>query len=412
MDAQITLGHSLIAVEAEHSLDVLLDLSAPVGLDGSTRRPVSLALVIDRSGSMAGGRLETVTHAARWLLTQLGPDDQVAVVSFDDTVSLDAPLGVALDVADKALGALEPGGMTDLSGGWLKAREQLAHVEGIRRILLLTDGQANQGITDGGRLASLVGQAATQGISTSLLGVGEGFNEDLLGVLADAAGGEYHYLASVDDAAPAFSAELGDLVSLFAQNVSVEIRPKNGVAALGVLNEYPSVPVDGGVQVQLGNTYVGQTRSAVLRLGVPQMASLGPAVIADLVLRYDVVDPVVASHEVTLPVVINVVDAKDAAAQIPDARVVTEVEELEVATVIRRARDAADHGDSGTASELFGEAADRLGGMPIPEHRQAEVGETIEELRRLSATTADLNWDTQTSKSAHDRMRRSQRRRA
>jgi Ca-activated chloride channel family protein len=409
MKPTITLAHTMVAVEHEHTVDVLLELAVPA--EDRPRPPISLALVLDRSGSMSGGALETVATAARFLAGQLGAEDRVAVVSYDDTVSLDVPLGAPGPHVDAALAALRPGGMTNLSGGWLKAREQLAGVDGASRILLLTDGHANQGVTDPARLGQLVRTAAGERIGTSCFGVGDGFNEDLLGAMADAAGGEYHFLPQADAAAEAFATELGDLVALAAQNVSVEIRPADGVQWVGVLNDYPATPVDGGVQVALGDAYAGQTRSCVLRLGTPGLAALGPVTIAEVIVRYVSVGEAMQAHQLTLPVVVNVVDAADAAAQVPDAKVVEQVTLLEAARRVDEARQAADRGDYAASTELFAASVDLLDAMPPMAASAPEVAEHRARLEELRLSAEAGTWDALTSKRAHRESRSTKRRR-
>jgi Ca-activated chloride channel homolog len=99
-----------------------------------------------------------------------------------------------------------------------------------------------------------------------------------------------------------------------AQNVSVEIRPSPDVEILSVLNDYPAVTVDGGVQLALGDAYAGERRRVVLALHLPHLAALGPVRVADLVVRYVAVGEEVAEHTLTVPVAVNLVSADEAAA--------------------------------------------------------------------------------------------------
>jgi Ca-activated chloride channel family protein len=125
MYSSIRIDHSLLAIESEHRVHTMLEVTAPDG-DGKDRPALHLALVIDRSGSMAGPKLEGAKQAARFLVERLGSNDSLAVVTFDDEVSLLAPS----EVPDKerlgeAIKHVTPGGMTNLSGGWLKGAEEL-----------------------------------------------------------------------------------------------------------------------------------------------------------------------------------------------------------------------------------------------------------------------------------------------
>jgi Ca-activated chloride channel family protein len=140
MEAAIKLDHSVLAVESEHRLHAMVELRAPEAPAGD-RPPLRLALVLDRSGSMAGEKLDTVKRSAAFLHDRLGGDDSLAVVTFDDHVRLVASLGPPRPEVRDALQSIEAGGTTNLSGGWLKGLEELRRVsDGVRRVLLLTDG--------------------------------------------------------------------------------------------------------------------------------------------------------------------------------------------------------------------------------------------------------------------------------
>jgi Ca-activated chloride channel family protein len=204
-----------------------------------------------------------------------------------------------------ALDAIQPGNTTNLSGGWLKGAEQLRSTHGTRKILLLTHSLANEGITDPAALVRLATGARGEGIGTTTIGFGDGFNEDLLTAMADAGGGNAHYAASAD-AAPAIFAEEFDELSRLWQNLSLEIRPTNAVEVLGVLNEYPSVEVSGGLQVELGDAYEGERRGR-LEASCPRAPGAGRRQVADLILRYVSVGDPIEQHELTIPVAVKLV---------------------------------------------------------------------------------------------------------
>ncbi len=249
MDVQVRMEHGLLAVESEHEVHVMVAVTAPAAPLDDTRPPLRVALVIDRSGSMDGEKLEVVKRCAAFLVDRLQPRDELALVAYDDTVNLLAPLApVDAGRLQEIIAGVESGGMTNLSGGWLKGVEELRRCnDGNRRVLLLTDGQANEGITDPEQLVQLAGGQAGDGITTTTLGFGDGFSEELLTAMADAGRGAGYFIASTEDAPAAFAAEFSDLVALMAQNVSVEIRPTDAVQLVAVLNDHPSVAVADGV---------------------------------------------------------------------------------------------------------------------------------------------------------------------
>jgi Ca-activated chloride channel family protein len=149
------------------------------------------------------------------------------------------------------------------------------------------------------------------------------------------------------------------LASLVAHNVSVEIRPTADVELVGVLNEYPTVVVPDGVQLQLGDAYGSERRRLVFELHVPQLAALGPARVADVVLRYVTLGGETAAHEVTVPVVVNLVSADEAATAEVDTEVTEEITLLQAARARREAIDRFDGGDlDGSAAGLMTAAGD------------------------------------------------------
>lgn len=373
MNANIRLEHALLAVEGEHDVNVMLEIAAPEAAEDDERAPVRLALVLDRSGSMAGAKLAVAQRCADWLVERLRPRDELALIVYDDHVGLRAPLApVRVDALRAEIRSIRPGGSTNLSGGWLKGLEVLrsAPAGGPRKILLLTDGLANVGIVDRGQLTALAARARKAGVGTSTIGFGADFDEDLLQAMADGGGGNYH-LAATPDAAPAiFADEIDGLTSVVAQNVSVEIRPREQVELLGVLNEFPSVAVPGGAQVQLPDAYGGERRRVVFTLHVPRLAELGAVPIADLVLRYVSVGDEIAAREISLRVVVNAVSASEAAGAAADPTVREEVLVLRAAQARERAIGHADAGDHERAGRLLRTAADGLGAAGLDAEAQ------------------------------------------
>lgn len=251
-----TLVRALLRIEGEPPAD-------------ARRVPLNLALVLDRSGSMGYGKLEAVKEAARGLIRRLHPEDVVSVVAFDDQVVTVAHPGTARDQTAlvNALMAIQSGSTTNLSGGWLQGRALLQEhfdPEGVNRVILLTDGLANQGITDGATLARLTAQARTEGVTTTTVGVGDGFNEDLLMAMADSGGGSSYYIERLDQAGGIFEEEVAGLLSIAAQNLTVTVRPREAASVSAVYNQYPSHETpDHALVLSVGDLYAREPREVL-----------------------------------------------------------------------------------------------------------------------------------------------------
>ena len=155
--------------------------------------------------------------------------------------------------------------------------------------------------------------------------------------------------------------------------MSIEIRPTADVALLAVLNEYPITDVAGGLQVQIGDAYGDERRRLLFRLHVPQVAMLGPARVADVILRYVSVGKSLVAHETTIPVVVNLVSADEAAAAELDREVVEETVLLQAARARREATEHADRGDFDAARHALEDAATALRSLEPDSQRATEL---------------------------------------
>jgi Ca-activated chloride channel family protein len=198
-----------------------------------------------------------------------------------------------------------------------------------------------------------------------------------------------------------------------AQNVGVEIRPSGAVEMLGVLNDHPAVPVAGGVLIQLGDAFADETRRVVFTLRIPNLAGLGVAKVADLVVRYATVGDHVGLHEVTVPVMVNAVSADEAAAAGPDTEVVEEVLVLKAARAQEAAMRLADEGRFDEARRALTDAAGALREAAPASPRAADLLEQAERMDVVQPMMAAGAYDATTRKQMHyerrSRARRSSR---
>ncbi len=382
----VKLDRTLVAVEVDQTVHMMLELVAPAAAEVAERRPIDVVAVIDRSGSMSGEPLEAVLRATGQLAQLLGADDRLAVVTFDDSVDLVLPLAHHdAAVARKVLGSVHSGGSTNLSGGWLKGMEILtAHgrPDALKRVLVLTDGMANVGIVDRDALAGLTSAARGQSVTTSMIGFGDGYDEQLLAAMADAGGGNDYWCAGADQATKVFADEFAGLASVVAQNISVEIRPSDPSADFAVLNEFPITHVPGGRQVALGDAYGDERRRVVAMFEVKARPHAGPFQVAELVIRWASVIGEVALHTVTVPVTVGAADPALADAVVPDAEVEEHVNILRATKLRKEAFEAERQGRRGDAIDRLSQAAPLMRKAAMPAPMIAELDDDIARLKR------------------------------
>jgi Ca-activated chloride channel family protein len=202
------------------------------------------------------------------------------------------------------------------------------------------------------------------------------------------------------------------VIGLVAQDVSVEIRPPPYRQVLGILNDHRQVPVPGGVQVQLGDAFADETRRVVFELHVPDMARLGVATIAEVVVGYASVGEQVALHELTVPVTVNLVSADEAAAQDADAEVAEEVIVLKAARAQQDAIRLADGGRFTDAKWLLESTAEDLRKRAPLSERAHELLEQAGSLDAAAAVMDPMTFDAPSRKAMHfESYQRRQRRR-
>ncbi len=249
-------------------LDVVLQLNpAPLAPANIQRQPVAIAVVIDRSGSMAGLKLQAACKAAQQLANQLTADDLLSVISFDHQVQMVVPLGAPSELTSLSINQIRAGGQTALFDGWRLGMEALLEAKEInghqKRILLLTDGQANVGLRRCSEIAPLVGQAAENGISTSCIGLGDGYEERLLTAMAEAGSGNLVHLTSPQQLEAIFRAELEGLNLTIGRNLQMRVQLAQGVKLKQIYNLIePSL----NGWISLGSIQLGLTPSLAIQL--------------------------------------------------------------------------------------------------------------------------------------------------
>jgi Ca-activated chloride channel family protein len=248
-----------------------LDCERPVRRD--LRPPVNIALVIDRSGSMSGDKIVKAREAALEAVRRLGPDDIVALVVYDTSAQTLLPAqrvgnGRRLE---QAICGIEVGGNTALYGGVTRgAAEVRRHMEDrrfVNRVILLSDGLANVGPSSPEELGRLGASLVKEGISVTTIGLGLGFNEDLMTRLAQRSDGNTYFVEDSRDLPRIFSAELGDVLNVIARKVVIEIEFPSGVRPLKFVGR-DGVIRGQRAELSLNQLYGGQEKFALVEVEV------------------------------------------------------------------------------------------------------------------------------------------------
>lgn len=230
--------------EEPTQLPILLRIQVPQPETQNEHPPLNLAFVLDTSGSMAdANKINFAKKAVLYALKALRPKDRVAVVVFNDEVQVLQPSTQAtnLEGLAQAISQLKAQGSTALHAGWLEGATQVAtHLEPgrLNRVILLSDGQANRGLTDPSIIAEQVRGLAERGVSTSTLGVGTDYNEKLMVAMAQAGQGNYYFIESPEDLPGIFGLELHGLSATQGVQVRLSLSASKG-SHLRLLHDLP-----------------------------------------------------------------------------------------------------------------------------------------------------------------------------
>lgn len=251
-----------------------ISLDAPAAPRAGNRPPVNLAVVLDRSGSMTGDKIEKAKEAAIAALRRLGPDDLFSLVMYDHEVETLVPAQSARNTEwiEGRIRTIGARGNTALfagvSQGAAEVRRHLEDRRYVHRIILLSDGLANVGPSAPEDLARLGAALIKENISVTTVGVGTDYNEDLMTRLSQQSDGNTYFVRSSDDLPRIFSAELGDVLSVVARKVILEITFPDGVTPVRIIGRDGSVGRD-KVELQLNQLYGGQQKYVLVEVRVP-----------------------------------------------------------------------------------------------------------------------------------------------
>lgn len=253
------------------------------------RAPLNVALVIDRSGSMAGYKIEQAKQAALAALERMGPDDIVSVVAYDTTVTVLVP---ATKVSDRAsivrgIRKLRAGGSTALFAGTVKGAQEVRKFlsrDRVNRVVLMSDGLANVGPDRPSDLAELGTSLRAEGIGVTTVGLGVDYNEDLMVSLARASGAAFTFVEDARDLDRLYAHGFGGLQSIVATDVSVVIRFAEGFRPVRCLGRTCDIVGD-RVALPMAQLYSGGAEELLIEFETPAFSASSQAV-AEVDVRY------------------------------------------------------------------------------------------------------------------------------
>jgi Ca-activated chloride channel family protein len=370
---------------------------------------------------MAGAPLEGAKQALIALIQRLDPADNFGLVTFDT----DAQVVVAAGpLADKAavvasIMTVHPGGSTDLGAGYLRGLRELRRAVGTGAggsnaggtLLVISDGHVNAGITDVDQFASMTSKAYGEGLVTSTLGYGHGYDETLLAAIARSGSGNHVFAADPDAAGAAIAREVDGLLDKVVQAATLTVHFASSVQMLHLYNDLPAQQIGAGqVMIEVGDLYSQEQRKLLMRLQVPAMAALGLAHIATLVLQY-VELPGLVEHTVKLPISVNVVPGDEAANCLPHPTVRSEMLFQQAQESKKRASEAFETGDLRAGQALLDETNatldEALGIAPVDvaDSIRAEKDD-VARMTQLSETMGSQYMSKTTRDSYHQQNRK------
>ena len=333
------------------------------------RRPrLNIALVVDKSGSMAEARkIDFVREAAHRLVDQLQPGDRFALVTYDDQVAVPIPSEAFEDrrLAHRVIDGIRPGGATNLGGGLTEGFRQVRRrydPAGLNRVLLLSDGLANRGITSPDELSRIAAGEGEGGLSVTTFGVGNEFNEDLLSGLAESGRGTYYYIDQAQRIPDMLAREFSTLQSVYAADVEITVEVQAEVAISEFLG-YRFRREGNRYVVNVGSLSAGERRRVMCRLAPPRWGR-GSHRVGQVSVRYQLPGekrPFSATQELQL----NWLDDRQAVSRGMNRDIAERSAVFQANVARQKAAAMVDKGDVAGAKQVLGESKAKLAASPV-----------------------------------------------
>lgn len=362
MKIKASLARKSYDHEAAHDAPLCIELKAPRVEIEKKRPSLAIIAVVDVSGSMGGSKLGYVKLSCKKLMEHLAPGDMFGMVAFDSAVyTVAKPVEITHQQRTRIEGEIDKlnaGSCTNMSGGLLRGLEVVSKMDitedTLKRVILFTDGHANEGVAKNrSTLLPLVEKKVTGGTTLSCMGYGHNCDQDLLSDMAAKGGGGYSFIDNPDKCLSAFGRELGGLLSTYATDVKVTIRPNKNNSVMEVLNDYDVDDDNGAPIITVGNIISEETKTIVANIVLGTVDNPLPRDVSAFKIEVswnETSSDKAAVQEVPVKVLFC---KKEDAQEDDDKTVVKEKEVLEAANAIELANRAAEQGDYTRARELI-----------------------------------------------------------
>lgn len=350
------VSHGYLVPSNNGELYAAVDIRATQA-QSSTRSPLNVSLVIDRSGSMGVDAMRQAREAAKDFIDRLDGRDRVSVVSFSRDVRVDYPSDFVTPEnrarMHRAIDGITASGATNIDGGYEAGFRQVQrwrNRENVNRVVLFTDGVPNVGKTSAPELTAMARGYLAQGVSLTTIGFGVHYDERLMASMADEGGGNYYFINNGAAMARVFSAELESLTRTVARATTlvVELGPEVDVEEV---YGFPYQRTGQRLHLSLGEFYAGQSKNILLKLR-SRAQRLGEVDVLKTSLAYDdlIHDSRASQHVAVHAVVTN--DAGRVEEQI-NRDVIARVQQVQVAKSLEDAMELYEKGNTVQANEVI-----------------------------------------------------------